>query len=108
MTLKIKVINNKLKIWNIKTTTYKYQSSESDSEDENQIRDDEKYCVCKLFTPKRSQREPMFNIHEFATIWQMQTLGSFDLLYWKMCDQGMWWIFMLQLQELLVLKSWYH
>ena len=54
MTVKIKVINNKLKIWSIKTTTYKYQSSESDSEDENQIRDDEKCCECKLITPKRA------------------------------------------------------
>jgi hypothetical protein len=128
--------------------------------------DDEKCCVCKLFTPKRSQREPMFNIHKmlqmqtlgsfdllywktcdyveivsnksFKTYFFMlicftdcffchhgdvshistnidmiyckfnQTLGSFDLLYWKTCDQERWWIFMPPLQELLVLKSWYH
>lgn len=61
--------------------------SESDSEDKNQIKDDKKCCVCKLFTPKRSQRETMFKIHEMVTMWQMQTLGSSDLLYWKMCDQ---------------------
>jgi len=37
----------------------------------------------------------------------MQTLGSFDLLYWKTCDQERWWICMPPLQELhvLVLKS---
>ena len=58
MTLKIKVINNKLKIWNIKATTYKYQSSESDSEDENQIRGDEKCCVSKLFIPKEVRESP--------------------------------------------------
>ena len=33
--------------------------------------------------PKWSQREPMFNIHEMGTMWPMQTLGSFDLLYWN-------------------------
>jgi len=57
--------------------------------------------------PKRSQREPMFNIHEMGTMWPMQTLGSFDLLYWKTCDQERWWICMPPLQELhvLVLKS---
>jgi hypothetical protein len=28
----------------------------------------------------------MFDIHEMGTMWPMQTLGSFDLRYWKMCD----------------------
>ena len=29
----------------------------------------------------------MFNIHEMATMWPMQTLGSFGLLNWKTCDE---------------------
>jgi len=33
------------------------------------------------------KREPMFDIYEMGTMWPMQTLGSFDLLHWKTCDQ---------------------
>jgi hypothetical protein len=40
------------------------------------------------------QKEPMFNIHKMATMWPMQTLGSFDLLYSKTCDQERRCIFM--------------
>jgi hypothetical protein len=47
----------------------------------------------------------MFNIHEMATMWPIQTLGSFGLLNWKTCDQEKRCIFMPLLQEWLVLKS---
>ena len=47
----------------------------------------------------------MLNIHEMATMWPMQTLGSFDLLYWKTCDQERRCIFMALLQEWLVLSE---
>ena len=30
----------------------------------------------QIIHPKRSQREPMFNIHEMTTMWSMQTLYS--------------------------------
>jgi hypothetical protein len=36
----------------------------------------------QIIHPKRNQREPMFNIHEMATMWPIQTLGSFGLLNW--------------------------
>ena len=50
MTVKIKVIGNKNQ--NMKhrqQLTNTNNTSESDYEDENQIRDDEKCCVCKLY-----------------------------------------------------------
>jgi hypothetical protein len=59
MTVKIKVINNKNQ--NMKQRqqlTNTNNTSESGSEDENQIRDDEKCCVCKLFTPKEVRESP--------------------------------------------------
>jgi hypothetical protein len=37
----------------------------------------------------------MFNIHEMATLWSMQTLGSIGLLYWETCDQERRCIFMI-------------
>jgi hypothetical protein len=63
--------------------------------------------ISKNVKKKRNQREPMFNIHEMATMWPIQTLGSFGLLNWKTSDQEKRCICMPLLQEWLVLKSWY-
>jgi hypothetical protein len=66
-----------------------------------------KVLCMQIIHPKRNQREPMINIHEMATMWPIQTLGSFGLLNWKTCDQEKRCIFMTLLQEWLVLKSCY-
>jgi hypothetical protein len=48
-----------------KPLTNTNSTSESDSEDENRIRDDEKCCVCKLFTPKEiGTTFPFFSKHQ--------------------------------------------
>ena len=58
MTVKIKVINNKNQNMKHKDNNLQIPITLLNliSEDENQIRDDEKCCVCKLFTPKKSER----------------------------------------------------
>jgi hypothetical protein len=39
-------------------------------------------AVYANYSPQKKSESLMF-----TTMWPMQTLGSFDLLYWKPCDQ---------------------
>ena len=47
-------------------TTHDYQDSETESEDENAISEDEKCCVCKLFTPKEVRESPCLIFTKWA------------------------------------------
>jgi hypothetical protein len=59
-------------------------------------------AVYANYSPQKKSESLMF-----TTMWPMQTLGSFDLLYWKPCDQERRCISMPLVQEWLVLKSCY-
>ena len=45
-------------------------------------------AVYANYSHQKKSREPMFNIHEMATMWPMQTLGSFDLLEKRVIRKG--------------------
>ena len=89
MTVKIKVINNKNQ--NMKQRqqlTNTNNTSESGSEDENQIRDDEKCCVCKLFTPKEVRESPCLIFTK-----------------WLQCDQYKHWVHLVYSTEKRVIRK---
>ena len=69
-------------------TTNTNNTSESDSEDENQISDDEKCCVSKLFTPKEVRESPCLIFTK-----------------WIQCDQCRHWVHLIYCTEKRVIRK---
>ena len=72
----------------VKPLTNTNSTSESDSEDENRIRDDEKCCVCKLFTPKEIRESPCLIFTK-----------------WLQCDQYKHWFHLVYSTEKRVIRK---
>jgi hypothetical protein len=69
------VIRTDTQLHSLSSQNITNSTSESDSEDENRIRDDEKCCVCKLFTPKEIRESPCLIFTK-----------------WLQCDQYKHWV----------------
>jgi hypothetical protein len=57
-----------------------------------------KVLCMQIIHPKRSQREPMFNIHEMTTMWPMQTL-SVQILTWYVENLMFFVVFVINLMR---------